>query len=292
MKTLFCSLKMPKLIHFIWIGSKIPLKYVLNIINVAINNLNFVIIVWFDHNNRFLNCDDVLTSIPKNIIIKNISLLFPKIIKKLPSISNLEIFYKRECIGIFANFAAGADILRLLILYLYGGIYLDVDIKTKSLFCPLVLDNDKFYIHISSEKRQIINNDLIACSKNCLLIKKIILEMQSRYLNENSEVLWKLKRQNENLEKLNSLITKVGNEMRKEIIDMKMLDSYYNEIAQINLQRINGRFSKTMYLSSPQLIQDVLKNESFIAFPIIGFDIGHDCNWIFKSTKKLYSIEI
>jgi mannosyltransferase OCH1-like enzyme len=85
------SLKIPKLIHFIWLGSSLPLKYS-NIINVwKEKHPNFDIKIWND--------EDV----------------------ELLQLENINIFNNGS------NYGIKSDILRYEILYNLGGIYIDID---------------------------------------------------------------------------------------------------------------------------------------------------------------------
>lgn len=43
----------PRCIHFVWLGSNVPLKYIYNINNVAIHNPDFIIYVWLDDTSKW-----------------------------------------------------------------------------------------------------------------------------------------------------------------------------------------------------------------------------------------------
>ena len=80
----------PKIIHFVWIGPrKIPEKYKENIQSYKLNNPDWTVKLW---NN-----------------------------KNLPNIKNKFVYNK------MTSWAARTDVLRLEILYQFGGIYTDID---------------------------------------------------------------------------------------------------------------------------------------------------------------------
>ena len=189
------SLKMPRIIHFIWVGSQIPVKYIYNIINVVIGNPNFRVYVWIDNPQGYgshIQKHDILLSAP-NIHLRNASTIFPRIVKLIPRAKYLIPYYERERIGIFTNYAAAADILRLFILYIYGGIYLYTDIKLSMDYSQATLLNlePKFYTHvtISNAKKFIVNNDLMAAPPESVVIRKSIELVVQRYTHVNPEIL-------------------------------------------------------------------------------------------------------
>lgn len=94
-----------KNIHFIWIGSKIPEKYIKNILKCKKLNLNYIINVWLD--NEF----------PEELVNNNIIC------------HNINIFKSihEELLNTITAPAAKADILSYEIVYRNGGIYSDVD---------------------------------------------------------------------------------------------------------------------------------------------------------------------
>lgn len=82
------NLEVPKRVHFIWIGSKLPDKYAETIGRIVDHNLGYQVITWT---------------------------------KPLPEMRNRDL-YDAE-----TNMGAKADILRYEIVHKYGGVYLDVD---------------------------------------------------------------------------------------------------------------------------------------------------------------------
>lgn len=112
----------PKILHFIWIGSMIPNKYIDNLNTYIENNDSYEIYLWIDINYDF--------KIPGVKII---------------NINSIDIINKHE-LNILDNYGAKADILRLEILYKYGGIYSDIDSKSLKSFDKYFLKDTVSYI--------------------------------------------------------------------------------------------------------------------------------------------------
>ena len=83
----------PKIIHFIWIGSIIPNKYIDNLNSYVVNNPHYTINLWVDRNYEFH--------------IKGV---------KIINIDSIDIINNHE-LNLVENYGAKADILRLEILY-------------------------------------------------------------------------------------------------------------------------------------------------------------------------------
>lgn len=90
-----------KNIHFIWIGSIVPDKYITNIKTYINNNSKYKIYLWVSH----------------DIIIENVT---------VKNISEQDIINKKEY-NKASHYGAKADIFKYEIIYNFGGIYCDVD---------------------------------------------------------------------------------------------------------------------------------------------------------------------
>lgn len=97
-----------KNIHFIWIGSEIPIKYIHNINTYITNNSHYNIYLWVSHDTTI-----------DNVIVKNISEI---------DLMNANIY------NLAGNYGSKADILRYEIVYNYGGIYCDIDSVSMRMF--------------------------------------------------------------------------------------------------------------------------------------------------------------
>ena len=79
-----------------------------------------------------------------------------------------------------------SDISRYEILYRFGGIYVDADIFCIKNITPLIENKDFFSIY---EKKGLISNSIIGCTKNNEVMKKIIDHIHDNY--NYSETVWK-----------------------------------------------------------------------------------------------------
>lgn len=96
---------LPSNLHFIWIGSPIPNKYINNLLSYyQHNHENYHLYWWTDSHNQNINI--------KGITKKDVNQL---------TLMNQKEFQQSK------NFGRRADILRYEIIYQYGGIYCDID---------------------------------------------------------------------------------------------------------------------------------------------------------------------
>lgn len=93
-------------IHFIWIGSKIPDKYISNIVLCKKLNTHYNVIVWLDHDS------------PKEFEENQI---------QTRNVNDFD-FKCKKYFNEIKEMAGKADLLRYEIIYNEGGVYLDVDI--------------------------------------------------------------------------------------------------------------------------------------------------------------------
>ena len=131
----------PKIAHLIWLGSNIKFSSIDFIISFFKENPDYQIYIWSD-DEKFIKStlntrnhgyfSNILVS--QRFNIKNIELL-----KKLSDPVILQSFeaVRREVNGYKINYAAASDILRLMILRKYGGLYLDEDIRFSRVHNPI-----------------------------------------------------------------------------------------------------------------------------------------------------------
>ena len=96
----------PERLHFIWIGSQLPLKYIINIETFRTQNKQYEIYLWMDND----------TSLQ---MLQNKSFHVQKLQTSL--LMNRDI-YEYE-----TNFGAKSDIFRYEVVFQHGGIYYDID---------------------------------------------------------------------------------------------------------------------------------------------------------------------
>ncbi|MDX7987307.1 hypothetical protein FE392_08175 [Xenorhabdus sp. 12] len=153
-------MNIPKKIHYFWVGNNIPEKFMENIIKMKLANPGFEVHLWTNNNSLFLNtfrsmtksfgeifgCEfDKIRYGSNEVLIRNIKDAF-ELLNKDPLILIgaaltsepqeinfliLESLFYRNIHGYYKNYALASDIARLVILYVEGGIYLDVDVELK-----------------------------------------------------------------------------------------------------------------------------------------------------------------
>ena len=104
----------PNIIHFIWIGSVVPEKYVKNMLTYYDKNPEYIIYFWHDYD----VCESDMGELwgRKNFVLRSL-----KKDRCDVNIRNKYIFENET------NMGCKADIIRYEIVYQYGGIYTDID---------------------------------------------------------------------------------------------------------------------------------------------------------------------
>ena len=130
----------PKILHFIWLGSDIPERYVVNINDWTKKNPNFEIQIWTDGD-------------ADSFDMKN-----------------------KELFDTTTNFGMKSDILRYEILYQHGGVYLDTDMFCLQ---PLDELNTmfEFYAGLHFERDPIIGNAVIASAPKHEIMRSCVEDM-------------------------------------------------------------------------------------------------------------------
>ncbi|OTA21114.1 Toxin [Xenorhabdus beddingii] len=145
-------MNIPKKIHYFWAGNNISQDGIRNIINVKVENPGFEIHLWGVKKQLFFNTMTSLdieinplseTKSPlktgfffhdsEDIEKAFLSLKQSPYLKRQNEyekiIWRLNAIYHRQINGFYHNYASASDIMRLVILYTQGGIYLDVDVE-------------------------------------------------------------------------------------------------------------------------------------------------------------------
>ena len=139
----------PKILHFIWLGN---LKKPETIQTWFEKHKDWEIIIWTDE------------------MVKNLSLIN----KNIYDVAN-------------KRFNQKSDILRLEILYKYGGVYIDADIINLRNIEPLLEENCNLFLF--QEKKNLISNSIIGSIPNNPLIMDIILNIKKNYIYDKA--VWK-----------------------------------------------------------------------------------------------------
>ena len=150
------NISIPKIIHFIWIGSKIPVKYILSVKSCQQINPSWEIWLWIDdHNSNSNNFDDDTV--------------------KLKHVNDLELIAK-DSYDFIQNYGFKADILRMEIVNAFGGIYSDIDsmwVKPLSQLFEYEFVNFRMDFRLNN-----ISNSLFGFSKNNIILQTILSNMK------------------------------------------------------------------------------------------------------------------
>ncbi|MGY0215981.1 TcdA/TcdB catalytic glycosyltransferase domain-containing protein [Endozoicomonadaceae bacterium StTr2] len=130
----------PKYLHWIWLGGKLPRHHLNNMLKIMAANPDYQIFLWCNNAGVYSDFTDLsdklaISGASGRTHIHRISEVEAFRIRNrqgenlMPWLAGI---VARESQGVFPNFASASDILRFLILYLVGGVYLDVDIRLHS----------------------------------------------------------------------------------------------------------------------------------------------------------------
>ena len=104
----FANETLPKIIHMTWLGSQLPFsKFLKNIQSYTVLNPEHKLYLWLDH-----SLPSKLFESFSNVIVKDV---------------RSYTWETEDLLEKATNWAMKSDILRLEILYKYGGIYIDID---------------------------------------------------------------------------------------------------------------------------------------------------------------------
>lgn len=157
--------EIPHKFHLIWVGGKIPDKYIKNIQTLTRLSKdidpNFSINLWTDHGSRTVNAYEF--SKITTLTIRNIEaeLLY----NVVATDSQYSTFEQENFMNwiLFeylapANYAAIADLLRIEILRLEGGVYIDTDLE--------IISDTSFKQHILTLFNNVANHGGLSCLRN------------------------------------------------------------------------------------------------------------------------------
>lgn len=174
---------LPKIIHFIWIGNRIYEKYVNTVCNCKQINSQYRVILWVDNT----SISDIETNvlIDSGVEVKNI---YEELDAQKDEIKNKIIRF----INVYTNYGYKADIIRLYLIYVYGGIYSDIDsIWVK----PLDENFDYDFVTYRIDKQcSNLTNSFFGFTAQSVIIKNAILNLELSiicFLKANNEYVFK-----------------------------------------------------------------------------------------------------
>lgn len=200
----------PKQIHLIWIGGKLPKKYLENLNNLTqlCKNMHpvFAVNIWTDQGSR--NSNNTQFQQISGLNIKNLETELLANVR-----GNNSIYTETEKNSFFkwilfeylppANYAAISDLLRIEILRQYGGMYLDVDVAINS----AIKDNPLAFAHnleklfstvqvqggLSCRKNAYItNNNIIIASNDAIVTQQLKALVQYMIITMTDQFLMKM----------------------------------------------------------------------------------------------------
>jgi hypothetical protein len=186
----------PRYAHFVWEGQEIRQEYLYNILRFQMLNPSYQVIVWTSRPMSVFTTLDRMASDTEESSYRYAAFNFSRkinvesperLFENLPY--RLGAIHARESRGPYKNLAAASDIVRLAAIYLYGGIYLDVDVSVNA---PLPhIDSTKSF-RVYGYKQGMLTNGILAGvlkSRECFALLRQI----ENYYSEHKHV-WDDKR--------------------------------------------------------------------------------------------------
>jgi len=253
----------PQNAHYIWIGNNpLPQYAISNIILFKAQNPHYTVNLWTTSPHKLTNA----------IINSGYSTRFARLIncREFPAMSGyVKSAIDREmCGNTYFNYAAASDILRLVILQQYGGIYMDVDVMVSGPLGPIQPKMTSFtgpsdiLIHRQDmNKKYRTSNAVIVSQPHTNTLKKMI----------NYAIFPYTKNSIYNM----GMSHNVGNDWLSKALREKELENMpLWEIMWIGKRAIpHLRHKITMYLTGPGLMDSYLQassiNHRFMATKIL-----------------------
>ncbi|MCF1459553.1 MAG: hypothetical protein LPH21_18970 [Shewanella sp.] len=210
----------PAIIHYLWLGKLISddqINYMYK--NVLSKAPTFEVYLWTD---RPLALSVHLENSCR-IRVRDIR----EVINKFDSIHASVIL--REIYGCYKNYAAASDVLRLALLYHYGGLYLDVDsvlvrnIGVSDIQCA---EGIRVYGWFPSSHQMAICNGAIAARKEHPTLKMMLIKIVYNYYGKNAAKCWSDKRSNKKM-RVQYTVCFSGSGIISELIDMKYVFKFF-----------------------------------------------------------------
>ncbi|WP_256345242.1 RHS repeat-associated core domain-containing protein [Pseudomonas sp. PD9R] len=196
----------PTIAHYYWGGGNINPAFLSNILTFKKYNPEYQMNVWTDKTAHILNTlstmetsDDpayrtLARQYGRDLHINESSKVFEGLAKIAPQVSRVESLFLRESNGPYRNIAAASDIFRIAALYVYGGLYMDVDVAIPSGRISRPQAPDGFAATIWEEHNgRLISNSILVAIPGFSHGEKLMAEMIDDY-KELAKVVWTIKR--------------------------------------------------------------------------------------------------
>ncbi|PXX73314.1 Mannosyltransferase OCH1 and related enzymes [Pseudomonas sp. LAMO17WK12:I10] len=195
--------------HYVWEGGNIPKSALRNILYFKETNPDYTVNIWTSRpmaiestwNALMDNESDAIgrhlatrALIMKGIRIRSSSDLLSDFSKVYPNSNKVESIVEREKNGPYKNYASASDIIRLVILYTYGGLYMDADVAVGENIGPL---STKTGIAIH-QMHEMTSNGVMASTRQSRPVGNLLDGIVDSYYNgsvsSDNMKMWKDKR--------------------------------------------------------------------------------------------------
>jgi insecticidal toxin complex protein TccC len=124
--------EIPKIAHYVWLGGNLPDYARSNVISYAMDNPDWSVNLWTDNPGKLTNYL-IEQGLSKDAFLHFHVWDVNQAIESVPAHLKRDFsdVYTREISGPYRNYAAASDLLRLAILYRWGGLYMDTDVFVK-----------------------------------------------------------------------------------------------------------------------------------------------------------------
>lgn len=191
---------LPRIIHRIWIGSALSEDQLSNLLETRNHIIkgNVELWIWTTHSVKLKLSDHIFN----NLVIKNITDIYSSLNHVLFGdfpLCHLSSALERERHGCYYNYAAASDIARLLILYRYGGIYLDMDVEfidtlRFDIFFDLYMNDLGFRLGVLSNS-DLMGNAVLASMPYSTAVRRCLKKIANLYFEgPTAACSWNIKR--------------------------------------------------------------------------------------------------
>ncbi len=189
-------MKIPKFIHWVWYGKDISPIFVANMQRVILDNPDYNFFIWSDRpgvlHNTIARMDGISSELMSEVEVLDpmhaLCAIEDEGVRK-----HISSIVARELGGPLRNYAAASDVVRLLILNCYGGIYMDADVEINYSLDDLSAPRGVMFL---PSTRNLFSNAIIAASENNKLLYQCLKKVAYYYYLDPfcSEKSWEAKR--------------------------------------------------------------------------------------------------
>ncbi len=220
---------LPAIAHFFWGGKDIHPVYLSNVLIFKMHNPDYLMNVWTDRPSHILNTLSAMESgddsahralarrYGQELQINKPDGLFQDLTKIFPGASKVESMFHRELNGSYRNLAAASDILRMAATYVYGGLYMDVDVAVRSAVHSLEAPKG-FLAHVMG---WLVGNSVIAVTPQSSLGLDFLENMIANY-EKYDEESWAKKRNHPFWRREDTLYWTGPGLIKESVLDLKL----------------------------------------------------------------------